>query len=494
MKKQYFKCTLLTDIVLNSHISTEGFLKTLDYIPGSNFLGIVATNLYKDTSKSHEDWIKEIFNIVHSDKLFFGDAYMAINNLPSLPIPMNYFIEKGKIDYSKDLIVASKIQKNIQYKQIRSGYFNLENKFVSGLEKTLQLKTAFNSEKRIAKSSQLFGYESLLKGQEFIFALSYDDSIDIKNIKTVLNGKHRLGKSKWSEFGKVKIEEWDNERFNTNVKPQSDENNLTYVYAYSNLCFFKDGLPIYQPTAADLGFKSGEIDWNHSQVRTINYTQWNAKRNTFSQTRYCISKGSVFCIKDASSENKTEAIVGEYTNEGLGKILINPDFVLNVLTLTEYTSQKGTTASNQSASSAPSDSHNATLKFLRQSQTVDENSQCMKQLAYELVYEKRDIKINDRDTVIKHLNGQSCTSSQLGVIRKNASNTECLQNLKEKLTGPNGLLKSGLSYERFWKTENDLPIKELDAVIDLGIKNKFNSSFIILFVSELTKSNRINKI
>lgn len=42
MKRIAFKCILQTDVVITSNAATEGFYKSLDYIPGSKFLGIVA--------------------------------------------------------------------------------------------------------------------------------------------------------------------------------------------------------------------------------------------------------------------------------------------------------------------------------------------------------------------------------------------------------------------------------------------------------------------
>ena len=42
MKTLYFKCTLLTDVIITQSAATDGHQSTLDYIPGSNFLGICA--------------------------------------------------------------------------------------------------------------------------------------------------------------------------------------------------------------------------------------------------------------------------------------------------------------------------------------------------------------------------------------------------------------------------------------------------------------------
>ena len=46
MKILQFKCKLISDIVLSQNTATEGSQKTLDFIPGSSFLGLVASQLY----------------------------------------------------------------------------------------------------------------------------------------------------------------------------------------------------------------------------------------------------------------------------------------------------------------------------------------------------------------------------------------------------------------------------------------------------------------
>lgn len=47
MKQMKFKVTLSTDVVLNVKSATDGNNQTLDFIPGNNFLGIVAGRLYQ---------------------------------------------------------------------------------------------------------------------------------------------------------------------------------------------------------------------------------------------------------------------------------------------------------------------------------------------------------------------------------------------------------------------------------------------------------------
>ena len=60
-KEYFFKCKFLTPIVLNTTGATEGVLSdTLDYIPGANFLGIIA--------KNYSEFGEEAFDIFHSGR------------------------------------------------------------------------------------------------------------------------------------------------------------------------------------------------------------------------------------------------------------------------------------------------------------------------------------------------------------------------------------------------------------------------------------------
>ena len=70
MKVLNFRCTLLSDVVLNQKSATEGTNVTLDFIPGNCFLGIVAGTLYNTLSKPEEKNL-----LFHSGKVRFGDAH-----------------------------------------------------------------------------------------------------------------------------------------------------------------------------------------------------------------------------------------------------------------------------------------------------------------------------------------------------------------------------------------------------------------------------------
>ena len=87
MKRLAFKLTLLTDVVVHADSATEGERKALDFIPGSIFLGLVAKNYEK---------INNPYDIYHSDKVRFGDAHPALNEIRAFKAPLSWFVNKGE--------------------------------------------------------------------------------------------------------------------------------------------------------------------------------------------------------------------------------------------------------------------------------------------------------------------------------------------------------------------------------------------------------------
>ena len=164
-----FKCTLDSDLILSQTSSSEGNQKTLDFIPGNNFLGIVASQLYQEGSADSLD-------LFHSGKVRFGDAHPSIDGIRGLKVPASmYYPKLGSA--SEECYIHhltnhnSKEIKAKQLKQCREGFYafgETTGKPVN-IQKNFTIKSAYDSQKRRGKDSQLFGYESLAKGLVMFF-------------------------------------------------------------------------------------------------------------------------------------------------------------------------------------------------------------------------------------------------------------------------------------------------------------------------------------
>lgn len=329
MKRLTFKCVFKTDVVLNATTATEENQTSLDYIPGANFLGIVAKKYGHFADKG------VAYDIFHSGKVRFGDAHVVVDGIRSFKAPLVWFRPKGEKS-DKTITVEftlSEAQRQhnrgigVQLKQEREGFFVIKDNELRCVEiaKSFALKSAQDRETRRSAKGQIFGYESIASGTEWIFFLDLDSEMEVylDELVEALVGYHRLGRSRSAEFGLVLIEQIES------IPTKNGDYGGLLIYADSNLCFFDEsGSPTYRPTAKQLGFDQMEINWEKSQIRTYIYAPWNQKRYNRDADRYCISKGSVFVLEgnvpDSFSEHFT---VGDYTSEGFGQVVINPEFL-----------------------------------------------------------------------------------------------------------------------------------------------------------------------
>lgn len=327
MKTLKFKCTLLSDVILNQKAATEGPNKTLDFIPGSCFLGIAAGVLYKEMNE-------KTMEIFHSGRVRFGDAHPSENKMRGLKIPTSMFYPKlSKVSEEcyihhaiPDKDLDSDDFKKKQLKQCRTGFYVFKDNKATEVKTATNfaIKSAYDNNKRRSKDEQMYGYESLQKGLELFFEVEVDKEEYAKEIKDALIGEDkRVGRSRTAQYGLVKIEE------DTYADTPSGDQNGEYVtvYADGRLIFLdEEGLPTFRPSIKDLGLDDGEIVWAKSQIRTFQYAPWNFTRQCFDADRCGIEKGSVFVVKTSQGNFKSQ-YVGSYKNEGFGKVIYNPEFL-----------------------------------------------------------------------------------------------------------------------------------------------------------------------
>ena len=171
MTSQQFQCTLLTDVILNVKSASEGPNATLDFIPGSCFLGIVASN--------YDSFGEKAWEIFHSGNVRFGDAHPALNGVRTLRAAASFYHPKlDAIHYFNFHLIDNQMG---QIKQCRTGFYNyctLPPQKVN-VGRQFAIKSAYDREQRRAKDEQMFGYESLVKGCVFLFEINLYQSVQV---------------------------------------------------------------------------------------------------------------------------------------------------------------------------------------------------------------------------------------------------------------------------------------------------------------------------
>ncbi len=480
MKEIFYKVTLLSDVVLNSTLATEGNMTTLDYIPGSNFLGMVAGKLYDKIDA------EKAFNIFHSGKVRFGDATISLNQKLSYSIPNQFYTDKLKKELTKDPIYIDylidrenppkdKHGKQLQLKQVRSGYFLSDFTLIKEIDKSFAIKSAQDRKTRTSLDGAMFGFESLNQGLEFIFSVQYDDESLINDVNITLEGTKRLGKSKNAEFGQIKI---DKVKQAPETIKSLDLENRVLVYAQSNLCFLDNfGMPTFQPTAKQLGLSSGIVDYTRSQIRTHNYSPWNFKRKATNTQRNCITKGSVFVV-DGVAKTTDSSVVGLHNAEGFGRVLYNPAFLqgdkeakvnFKFIELQKAKNEAKTNKTNESK----------LVRFLTAKAQEKAQEKAISEAVQRLVY--------SNSSEIKNL--KKITSSQWGGIRAYATKTSDYETLKTALFAEaTGYLTHGVADEKHWGKNRGANLKAFENIFTQNAAH--GTQFIAKFAAEMAKESR----
>ncbi|MEO7176725.1 MAG: hypothetical protein ABI002_13135 [Saprospiraceae bacterium] len=368
-------------------------------------------------------------------------------------------------------------------KQVRQGYFNAKGILKKQVAKTFSLKSAQDAATRKAKDSQMFGIESLEEGQTFIFSVRFQNEEFVDLVTNALLGNQRVGKSRSAEFGQVQIKPITSPNLTGLVENKED----VIVFAQSNLCILDNhGNPSFQPSPEDLGVIGGAIDWSKSQIRTYSYSPWNGKRSSTSTQRDCIAMGSVIYIKGGKSTGNLQ--VGAYNSEGLGRILHNPNFLL------EHGVQGNSDflkiPPQNAGSNAKSNNNNTPLSTFLSKKKV--------QLEKDLELSK-SVSNAVRSSNFK----QKIPPSQWGSIRSLATNEPDGEKLYEKLFKENstdrqqdGYLVKGVAAKRYWdKNRSRETLKSILTGNNNGGTKEviLSSQFVAKYAAEMAKKHKNSK-
>lgn len=451
MKELIFNIEFLSDIVLQASSNTEGSIEPLEFIPGSNFLGMVAKR-YKDFSDS--------FNIFHSGLVRFMDANLLINNKLYYKTPYSYF-RKKLLEENKEAYVYNHhlINKNLgQLKQLRKGFIDADTSNGLNLYEikyNYSQKSSHDKKRRRSKTGNMFGYKAMPKGLKWQFKVKVDNSIkddDIKLIIDTLENSTRLGKSKSSEYGKVKITKAKESAKNIE---STESDNLTYIYANSRLALIDEtATPSLDPIYLIDGLTKENIVYEAMQVKTSNYRQYNNSMKTHTFERVVINKGSVFVLKNLTTEQKDKLKegVGIFLSEGFGDILINPKFLLE----SEIKVFKQSKLPQKNITKIETNFDNNTLNYLK----LKHNNKLSKLDLVDEVYKF----IRDNKVLYKNI-----SNSQWGTIR-----SICLSQMGNKIVEIEKYISSGKAK---WSEEQKN-----------RLLNNSNLDFIQLVASDMPKA------
>ena len=496
MKELKFKCTLLSDVILNKKSATTGPNETLDFIPGSSFLGIVASRLYAHVSPS------EARLLFHDGHVRYGDAHPSLGNFRGLRVPASMYYPKLSGPES-ELFIHHMIPESLdlsdrQLKQSRRGFFDFSDSSESPVahqinpETSFAVKSAYDPKQRRAKDEQLFGYQSLRKGLTMYFSVEIDDEAiecveDLEaKITQALAGERQIGRSRSAQYGLVVIEPADFSESVSGLPLRRNGKDSVAVYADSRLIFLDEyGLPTFQPSARMLGLE-GEVDWEKSQIRTFRYAPWNFKRQCFDTDRCGIEKGSVIVVDLPEGYHPAlcSRYVGDYVNEGFGRVIYNPRFL-------------AADSNGNAIFRLGSDRQTEKVLFKEAPITGNSTSPLMHYLQNMKTRDEETVKVTEMVNRWTLRNARKFAkgdfASQWGNIRNLAISSSDISDLKEELFAPGpeapGYLVHGIAKEK-WAGERLRLLREFVDDAERDLDPVMSKLAVVNLASEMAKKIR----
>ena len=184
--------------------SETGETLAVNYIPGSALRGYLITEIAKDPELFGK-FKKELF----SDKVHFGNAYLAVDGRALLPSPKGFYEDKTVVSGKKkieNVVINGDFDEG--YKRAGLGSFS-DLDFSEGVIRFYSVPTGSEMRIKLGKDQNVFRNGFIREGQDFIGTIGFEDEelgeifLDALKAKMILIGNSRsagLGKCRLCRF------------------------------------------------------------------------------------------------------------------------------------------------------------------------------------------------------------------------------------------------------------------------------------------------------
>ena len=327
---KYLKISTLSPVLLSERAGDLNTTDTRLYIPGTTIRGLLANRLIKKLALSESNaHLNPLFKTCFiEDKLSISFAYPFKKDKIFTPFPQNLQSEKGNKYETNDIFYN-----NSKNTKANSGFVYLDN---SEIEKTkISTKAYFHGTRDDRKGKNtdgaIFYYDSIEPNEQFLATITAPEEVlnDLQKItESAFDG--RIGRSKTSQYGKIKIEWIDN--VTQEPKELTGEDEITLI-AISPLILLNQYGTSESSTELLKEYLKNTINADfeiHNQVCRITKVdyfnrQWGCK----SQTYRALNEGSTFHLKfsEPIDDNLQQVLIdlekngiGELTPMGYGRV------------------------------------------------------------------------------------------------------------------------------------------------------------------------------
>jgi CRISPR-associated protein Csx10 len=331
---KYLKITTLSPVLLSERAGDLNTTDTRLYIPGTTIRGLLANRLIKKLALSESNaHLNPLFKTCFiDDKLSISFAYPFKKDKIFTPFPQNLQSEKGKKYEAHDIFVQ-----NQENTKANSGFVSIidDEAQIKILRTKISTRAYFHGTRDDRKGKNtdgaIFYYDSIEPNEQFLATITAPEEIlnDLQKItESAFDG--RIGRSKTSQYGKVKIDWIDNLAQKPNDLTGEDEITLVVISPlillnqYGTSESSTEILKEYLKNTINADF---EIHNQVCRITKVDYfnRQWGCK----SQTYRALNEGSTFHLKFSNpiDENLQQVLIdlekngiGELTPMGYGRV------------------------------------------------------------------------------------------------------------------------------------------------------------------------------
>lgn len=376
MFTRQYDVTLISDVSITADASTAGGHTSLDYLPGSVFLGCAAAKSVRRGEGFDEDFFL-------SGRVRFTDARPLIDGEKSFPVPLCFSGGKneewaGRPPYN--LLLNARTEKKSQ--QWKKDYISFDGKAFKLLKVAMNtnIKTAVDRTKRRAMDEHLFDCESISAGSLYRMEVQADCEVDLVRAEELLlkSGPIRFGRSRSAEYGKVIINAVQSDARNSQGSEISANGKYIHILLLSDLALWRDGHPVLMPKGEDFGLTNARIALDKTFMRSKTMSPWNSYYNSRMDERQLLSRGSVITFElESEADRETllqiqeslSAGVGLFREEGFGQVLINPKWLLESSSYNLDEAEKG-----NSDKQSPEEPKTALIQYLMRKRKNQQDS------------------------------------------------------------------------------------------------------------------------
>ena len=332
MKKISFKISCLSPILIPGAKTDPNSVTSLDYIPGRLLLGYYAGKFIKANELGDDAHLNsDFYSLFLSDSAIFSNSYITDeDNRIYIPTPISIEKEKYEKEIYDLLILADEDSPENPTKKI-GGYIHIsgDDVYKKEVEKIYNFHHERNRETGSTKKGVIFNYEAIAKDQAFLGEIVYDEKFE-PTIKSFLKDEIiYLGKSKNSQYGKVKIE------FLENIDElNKDEDDKTLTLLSDTIILDDNGITSLN---IDNFAKKLGVKITNSFVKPTVIETYNSKLRFKTPSKDAFLAGSCFMLEKLPDNYKELEIrgFGENRNEGFGKVIFGLQKNDNELSLKE---------------------------------------------------------------------------------------------------------------------------------------------------------------